>query len=206
MWPGLLGSLTAVACWQGAVQSGTTRKADMLTTAWTEQMRASARARWARVGGGEQRVLETMPSDAVDESVGGFKGRPFANSEAVGLIPPAAPTPLFSCLNERSCWVEWEQGQERSGSAGRAGMVGPRKAVSASWDQGQGRGENSREGRYRAARIKEREGRTQEEMSCEERKRSDSRAGRQGRALCLHFRAGLPSQRQNKSMSPHNKQ
>lgn len=77
--------------------------------------------------------MGSVPSWAVHESVGRFKGRHFANSEAVGLILP----PLFFCLNEKSCWVEWEQGQERSDSAGRAWMVGPRKAV---WQLGSGVG------------------------------------------------------------------
>lgn len=55
-------------------------------------MRASACVWWARMGGGKQGVLGTVPSGAVDENVGRFKGRHFANSEAVGLVPP---TPLF---------------------------------------------------------------------------------------------------------------
>lgn len=63
--------------------------------------------------GGKEGVLGTVPSRVVDESVGRFKGRHFANSEAVGLSPPP-----FFCLNEKSCCVEWEQGQERSDSAG----------------------------------------------------------------------------------------
>lgn len=110
-----LGSHTAVAYWQGAVQSGTTRKADMLTTAWSKKMRTSACVWWARMRGGKEGVLGIVPSRAVDESVGRFKGRHFANSEAVVLIPP----PLFFVhLNEKSCCVEWEQGQERSDSAG----------------------------------------------------------------------------------------
>lgn len=88
-----LGSYTAVAYWQGAVQSGTTRKADMLTTAWSKKMRTSACVWWARMRGGKEGVLGTVPSRPVDESVGRFKGRHFANSEAVGLI---TPTPLFS--------------------------------------------------------------------------------------------------------------
>lgn len=37
---------------------------------------------------GEKGVLGRVPSWAVDESVGRFQGRHFANSEAVGLIPP----------------------------------------------------------------------------------------------------------------------
>lgn len=69
------------------------------------------------MGGGKQGVLGTVPSGAVDENVGRFKGRHFANSEAVGLVPPT-PLFFFCCLNEKSCWVEWEQGQPRSDSAG----------------------------------------------------------------------------------------
>ena len=38
-------------------------------------------------------------------------------------------TPLFPRLNEKSCWVEWERGQERSDSAGQAWMLAPRKGV-----------------------------------------------------------------------------
>lgn len=93
-WLRLLGSHTAVARWQGAVQSGTTRSVDMLTTAWSRKMRASACVWWARMGGGKEEVLGTVPSGAVDENVGRFKGRHFANSEAVGLIPPT-PLSLF---------------------------------------------------------------------------------------------------------------
>lgn len=51
-------------------------------------MRASACVWWAKRRGGREGVLGRVPSWAVDGSVGRFKGRHFANSEAVGLIFP----------------------------------------------------------------------------------------------------------------------
>lgn len=100
--PAWLGSHMAVAYWQGAVRPTTTRKANMLTTARRKENESFC-LRLVGLGGrrGEKGVLGRVPSWAVDESVGRFQGRHFANSEAVGLIPPSP----FFCLNENSCWV-----------------------------------------------------------------------------------------------------
>ena len=80
------------------------------------------------MGGGKEGASGRLPSCTVHGSVGRLKGRRFANSEAVGQIfytPPLFPPRL----NEKSCWVEWERGQERSDSAGQAWMLAPRKGV-----------------------------------------------------------------------------
>lgn len=88
--PAWLGGHTAVACWPGAVQSMTTRKADMLTTARSKENESFCLC-LVGLGGrrGDKGVSGRVPSWAVDDSVGRFQGRHFANSEAVGLIPPA---------------------------------------------------------------------------------------------------------------------
>lgn len=87
----LLGSHTAVACWQRA-QSRTTRKADMLTTACSKENESFCLCSVGLDGRGKEGASGRVPSWAVHESVGRFKGRHLANSEAVGQIPPS----LFS--------------------------------------------------------------------------------------------------------------
>lgn len=67
--------------------------------------------------------------------------------------------PFFPCLNEKSCWVEWERGQERSDSAGQAWMLAPRKGVCqmGSGPVGGGRGGGGEETEGRAMRSNENE-------------------------------------------------
>lgn len=81
--------------------------------------------------------------------------------------------------------------------AGWAWTLGPRKYVSACWDQGQGRKEKLKEGNWGAMGIKENKRRTQKEMSYEKEKTGErhSRSRRQGRDTFLCCWAGLPNVR-----------
>lgn len=84
----------------------------MLTTAWSKEMRASARVWWARMGEGRRRCWGRCQEGPLMEVWEDSRGGILPTQRQLGRFHPPLP------LNEESCWVKWEQGQERSDSAG----------------------------------------------------------------------------------------